>query len=113
MKERKSAGKCSPQLGRVCVASNPNNLVPTAILAAREAGVSTFQQNFNNGQVWVQVKNGYIFFAGRLCTLSGWPGFAIPTLFKCNLILSMICNPFSSQIDFRIKAMVKEIILLP
>ncbi|MEM0940480.1 MAG: hypothetical protein AAGI25_11940, partial [Bacteroidota bacterium] len=46
------------------VASNPANLVPTPNAAAAQAGVQTFQQNFNNGQVWVQVINGQIFNTG-------------------------------------------------
>ncbi len=46
------------------VASNPANLVKTVNPEAAKAGVQTFMQTFNNGTVWVQVRNGVIFDAG-------------------------------------------------
>jgi hypothetical protein len=46
------------------VASNPANLVKTVNTEAAKAGVQTFMQTFNNGTVWVQVRNGVIFDAG-------------------------------------------------
>ncbi|MCE7057732.1 RHS repeat-associated core domain-containing protein [Algoriphagus sp. AGSA1] len=47
------------------VANNPANL-NQSILAPRaiENGVQGFTQSFNNGQIWVQVKDGKIFNAG-------------------------------------------------
>lgn len=70
---RKAAGHVNPQTATSQlrylnlfsdVANNPANLVPTPNAAAAQAGVQTFQQTFNNGVVWVQVRSGKIFNAG-------------------------------------------------
>lgn len=46
------------------MASKPNNLVPTLNIAAKNAGIQTYNQTFNLGTVWVQTLNGEIRNAG-------------------------------------------------
>ncbi|WP_460242115.1 hypothetical protein, partial [Aurantivibrio infirmus] len=46
-------------------ASNPANLDNTRVSSgARAAGIEGFTQNYNNGQVWVHIRNGSINNAG-------------------------------------------------